>query len=780
MSQSHWSRRYGHRKGHIQVSEETARYIKHLQFKSQEENYEEEDDITEELLTRIELNGTNVRQPDEGREARKVIENWLQIEDEAYQIRHHKTRSPNSKTPCHIQRPKHCIKMKTNVSINPAITSDLRRQHIVEKRSQREARKKLQEQSQEQLQEQQHEDQDESQTTSEALSASSPTATKEPSSFDLKFAKMKSRAMNRQKSYQSVESDLTKKRESYQSRIISIRQESKLKTKQMVEQVMEFKDEESVDFQTESRSALDSELHSESTTICNSPPTCKIDEITISKQQIRIKEEQLRRRQKRKEETRKVLLFQLQEIEKQERFRNKRITIHIVSLWKDQVSATKQLEQTADAFHQKHLMKKWLMGWQQYLHQSKYVMIDVFREWLKLRLMSQHHEIQAVEFYEEGLRDRTFFGWRDTTKCNIEARKIRAMQLQTRLYKMDKIARRHYRFATFCRIIKEWRRYTEEEQNQRLMEQQRNDRKLKIQKLISNVKRKTTAMAAAQRNEMIETPQIKSRHPSPVPMTPKPMNSINSIPKTKRCRPRSAQPQIAGSKSTKKQRKNPLCSIPNESKNRNKECITTFNESKFKRKSVDVITVNPTEMTSQSIQTETVSNMVPESYNSQSQGIPPYQEPVHSKPIKSPAVPVPSLKPSKMVLKMEKRALERKRKREQLLELKKQKEREYQEEMERQKQMEIERIKEAQRLEKEAKLQRLQQQRKLKEIESNKLLLSQLHYKRALIMYQGWIPWMQCVERRNINYHRIMVMSNHRRQRNVESDFNDMFFLIFQ
>merc|ERR1712228_953209 len=93
-------------------------------------------------------------------------------------------------------------------------------------------------------------------------------------------------------------------------------------------------------------------------------------------------------------------------------------------------------------------------------------------------------------------------------------------------------------------------------------------------------------------------------------------------------------------------------------------------------------------------------------------------------------------------------------------ELKKQKEEKYKELILKQKQIEIDKIKETKRLEKERKIQKLQKQRRLKEIESNKLILSQMHYKRALILYSGWIPWMQRIEQNNLSFHKLAVIRN--------------------
>merc|ERR1719295_2447403 len=63
-----------------------------------------------------------------------------------------------------------------------------------------------------------------------------------------------------------------------------------------------------------------------------------------------------------------------------------------------------------------------------------------------------------------------------------------AMRLQQRLYKMNKIARRHHKFATQCSVMRAWKRFASDAQNTRLMQQQRRNRRLKIQKLKASVK----------------------------------------------------------------------------------------------------------------------------------------------------------------------------------------------------------------------------------------------------------------------------------------------------
>merc|ERR1712228_140549 len=133
-------------------------------------------------------------------------------------------------------------------------------------------------------------------------------------------------------------------------------------------------------------------------------------------------------------------------------------------------------------------------------------------------------------------------------------------------------------------------------------------------------------------------------------------------------------------------------------------------EIKIKKKSnlISIKTVKPKKMISHSIQTETEENVQSAEIVN------------NSKEIKQrPRSLMPPLKPSKLVIKMEKRALERREKREKLMELKKTKEQKYKALMLKQKQMEIDKVRELKRLEKEKKIQKLQKQRRLKEIESN-------------------------------------------------------------
>eukprot|EP01084_Bolivina_argentea_P235495 396256_1 len=99
--------------------------------------------------------------------------------------------------------------------------------------------------------------------------------------------------------------------------------------------------------------------------------------------------------------------------------------------------------------------------------------------------------------------------------------------------------------------------------------------------------------------------------------------------------------------------------------------------------------------------------------------------------------------------------------------LKKQKEEEHEARIQKQQQMEIAKQKEAKRLEKEEKLRRLQKQIQLKEIENNKLKLAQLHHKKALMVYYGWIPWMQRIELNNINFHRTVLIRNNSLQKRM-------------
>merc|ERR1712154_549976 len=148
------------------------------------------------------------------------------------------------------------------------------------------------------------------------------------------------------------------------------------------------------------------------------------------------------------------------EIEKQEKFHNKKLLIKICKKWKQQIIKTKEIEKNAIDLYRNNLLKHSFKEWSLYIHSihtSKQRMMDIFREWIKLRLISQQNTLQAIEFYESGLQDNIFFIWRDYTKQSIESRKIRTMRIQTRLYKMNKIAKRHHKFSTYCKIIKYWK-----------------------------------------------------------------------------------------------------------------------------------------------------------------------------------------------------------------------------------------------------------------------------------------------------------------------------------
>eukprot|EP01084_Bolivina_argentea_P111016 198172_1 len=596
---SQWSRKYTNHTGEINVSKETQRYIKHLQIRSNDDSFyehNEEDDITHELMQRIEMNTITERQPKEVREARKVIQNWLQIENEAQYIRHYAQTPPK---------------------INITKTSNLRRKYISTKN-----KTKILKQ------------------------------TRSYSSFDAKFAKMKTKALNRQKQ---------QKFESHKKELLSIHNESKIKTKQMIENVFECKDEESIH---------NNHLYSNTkTNVYNAEQKLRHDLIPSSVYN------KINNKNREKLETKKVLLFQLSEIEKQERYHNKKLINKIWLEWKKQINKSHIIEQNAIDLYRKHLLKHAFISWINYVKYSKQIMINVFREWIKIRLISQHNEIKAIEFYEYGLQDNILFIWRDYTKHCIETRKIRAMQLQTRLYKMNKIANRHYKCVVYYKIVKYWKEYVNDEQSKRFLEQQREKRKVKIQKLISSVKQKT----------------------------------INGLPKLKE----------------KKQQTQNIQTQISEKMECKMEEISNYKQ----------INSNETVI-----------------YNKKRNN--------NKEEIKNKKANIHSLKPSKLVISMEKRALERKQKRKQIIELKKQKQKEYKEYMLKQKQIEIEKIKETKRLKKEQKLRKLQKQMYLKEIENNKLILARLHYKKALIVYNGWIPWMKYIERNNLNYHRILIIRN--------------------
>ena len=96
MSHSHWTRKYCNhqrcrRNRHIQVSEESTRHNPYLQIPSQNESYQPDADIADEFLT--------VGQPDEVREARKVIENWLKMNKNAIAIEiSHESKSTKKRT----------------------------------------------------------------------------------------------------------------------------------------------------------------------------------------------------------------------------------------------------------------------------------------------------------------------------------------------------------------------------------------------------------------------------------------------------------------------------------------------------------------------------------------------------------------------------------------------------------------------------------------------------------------------------------------------------------
>ena len=609
-------------------------------------------------MNRIEMNGDLKRPPKEVQEARKVISNWLQIENEAKLIRKYGNDAIQKKL-YHPTKPR---KKPTNNNKNAA----------------------------------------------SSLS----------SSFELKFAKMKERAIHRAKK-QSFEQ--------YRHEILySSRKESKIKTKQMVEKALEFKEEE-----TTNNTDDDNKQHRNTR---NAEQRLRYDLIPCSKVN----------KTKKRMETKKVLLFQLSEIEKQEKYHNKKLIANICRKWRKQIIKSKEIENNAVALYRKNLLKHLFIEWNDYIIDTKQMMVNVFREWIKIRLLSQHKEIRAIEFYENQLQDNIFFIWRDYAKQSAECRKIRAMQLQTRLYKMNKIAKRHYKYSIYFKIIKYWKEYTNEEQTKRFLEQQREQRKLKIRKLISNVKQKTSvASIPAKHAQSVKKCELEIKAESITHHEHKHNHKENkSINKQ----------SISKSKTKTMYQSVRKCETPQT------ETVTevdNISDGDDVNDSVIASNVESKEMISHSIQTEMKMNEIQETKQSQ---------PSRMNKIRS----IPALKPSKLVIKMEQRALERKQKREKLMELKKQKEKEYQEFLQKQKEMEAEKLKEAKRMEKEERLKRLQRQQHLKQIENNKLKLSQLHYHKSLIMYHGWIPWMQLIERNNFNYHRIVVLNNHNVQKLVE------------
>merc|ERR1712129_291594 len=76
-----------------------GKYIKRLQYRSEDASFlqqNDDDDITAELMSRIERNGQTQRAPREVRAARRVIQNWMQIENESQIIRHAQYQKPSS------------------------------------------------------------------------------------------------------------------------------------------------------------------------------------------------------------------------------------------------------------------------------------------------------------------------------------------------------------------------------------------------------------------------------------------------------------------------------------------------------------------------------------------------------------------------------------------------------------------------------------------------------------------------------------------------------------
>merc|ERR1712190_296147 len=102
------------------------------------------------------------------------------------------------------------------------------------------------------------------------------------------------------------------------------------------------------------------------------------------------------------------------------------------------------------------------------------------------------------------------------------------MQLQTRLYKMNKIAKRHHRYSMHCKFVKYWKLYANEEQTKRFLAQQRDKRKAKIQSLISCVKTKAmNAIDDERESKNIQTKEIKIKKKPMAIKTVKPKKMIS-------------------------------------------------------------------------------------------------------------------------------------------------------------------------------------------------------------------------------------------------------------
>ena len=399
-------------------------------------------------MTRIEMNGDIQRAPREVRAARRVIQNWMQIENESQIIRKHQKAS--------------------NKAAKLIIDSDdIKRYKQHSKASNISTR-----QTQKNI----------STKNQKVSKIKKPLSKPSSSSFDKKFARMKSQAMNRQKKDNF---------EAYKNQLLSVHKESKIKTKKMVDHVFECKEEEVIHD--------DGVYNAEQRVRYDLIPSCRLNNKIHKHQQSNSK----------RMETRKVLVFQLNEIEKQEKYHNKKLLSRICTEWKRQCIRSKEMEQNALNLYRNNLVMHTFREWMDYTNTTKQLLSNIFKQWNAVRSASKDQEIRAIGWYESGLQDNVFFVWRDYTKQCIETRKIRNMQLQTRLYKMNKIAKRHYKYAAYCKFIKYWKLYTNEEQTKRFLEQQREKRKLKIQSLISSVKTKTNSRSLNTENAIDQEPESK-------------------------------------------------------------------------------------------------------------------------------------------------------------------------------------------------------------------------------------------------------------------------------
>ena len=674
---THWSRKYGKyaNEEEFQISRETQRYIEHIKSRTEDttcttyiciincfyvklNKISDQDDVTQELMNRIEMNNQRRREPTEVRAARKVIQNWLQIEKEANIIRNAPEYSSSMLQQHTQQNIQHII--------NTTIISTNSKKHYNHKSSTNKGKQHI--------------------TTSSSTS-----------SFNSKFERMKLQAMNRAKHHQ-------------------YRPHKK--------QITEFKEEEEEEL-------IQSALH-------NAEQKARYDLIPVSRQN---KEQKLQKKidfgkQKymKRLETKRVLLMQLSEIEKEERYHHKKLIVKIWREWQTCMKISKQNEKLAlDTYHE-NMMKNMFDFWCCYIAECKQITANVFREWLTKRIITQHNEMKAMQFYEDGLEDNIFCEWRQYTKHSIETKKIRAMQIQSRLYKMQKIATRHYHFGQYCKIMKCWKQFVADQQTQRYLKSQRHQRSIKMKKLIASVKEK------AKKPTDITQLKIDAKNI---------YNTHQHHKANKRKQPKHIQNTAQSTN----------CTYMNEEEGALTE--TVIESTAITACNVSVQTI------SHSIQTENIclqtSGDCQGSQTSQKQ-----IQIIHpQRNNKTNEKKSYQIKPSKLVIEMERRATERKEKRQKLIEMKEEKQKKQELLLQQQRKEEMERIRKEKKMEQERKQKILQRQMRIKEIEKEKVMLSQMHHHRSLIIYSGWIPWMKCIEKRNVNYHRIVVLHNHSKQQQV-------------